>query len=251
MIISKQNSQIKLLRSLSDKKFRDEHGLFIVESVKLVVDAFTYGEDIVKLYLTETGKNLLFSACADIARVEHEIISDELFKCVSSEVSPQGVLATVKTRGKSLDFPKGNCLFLDGVSDPANVGAILRTAASAGFNDVYLADGADPFSPKAVRASMGGIFRVNIFTGTREQLIKMINLPLVVADMDGQNAFDAKISGNVCLSLGNEGHGVSDFIKSKANITLSIPMQNGMESLNVGVAGGILMYAINRNLQEI
>jgi TrmH family RNA methyltransferase len=141
--------------------------------------------------------------------------------------------------------PTGSCLFLDGVSDPGNLGTIIRTMACAGIKDLYLLDqGADAFSPKAVRSSMSGIYNVNIRVGTREEILNAINLPIIVADMGGENLFSTKIEGDFCLVIGNEAHGVSEMVRQKADKVVSIPMQKGMESLNAGVSAGILIYVI-------
>lgn len=241
MITSRQNPLVKFIKSLSDKKARDEYGVFIVEGVKNVKEALASGYKINLIVGTEKG------LCGiDIASVKTEIFSDDVFKSVSGEVTPQGALAVVE-KPKCLPSEKTcDCIFLDGVSDPANVGAIIRTAAACGFTDIYIAGGADAYSPKSVRASMGGIFRVRIYTGDRESLADSVKVPFVIADMNGKNAFTFVKTENVCLVIGNEGNGVSEYMKAKAKYTLSIPMQNGMESLNAGVAAGILMYQLKK-----
>lgn len=241
MITSRQNPLIKKIRSLSDKKYRDEYGEFVVEGVKSVNEALTSTFSVSLIVGTEKG---LSQVNADGKKTE--TVSDDVFKSISNEVSPQGVLAVVKKPENKVDSIIENCVFLDGVSDPANVGAIVRTAAASGYNSVLIADGADAFSPKSVRASMGGIFRVRIYTGTNESLIKLVKTPIVIADMNGENVFDFKTDGKVCLVIGNEGNGISDFMKSKATHTVKIPMENGMESLNAGVAAGILMYQLKK-----
>ncbi len=241
MITSKQNALVKFLRSLQDKKNRDEHGLYLCEGVKMAREAILSGMEFYKLICTERGLTLLGEV-----EVPIETVSEEVFKTLSGEVSPQGVLAVLYKPKKDLQSPNGSCLFLDGVSDPANVGMIVRTAAAAGYNDLYLADCADAFSPKAVRASMSGIFKVNIHAGKREELLEKINIPFAVADMNGQNAFEYIPQGDVCLVIGNEAHGVSQTLREKAKITLSIPMQNQMESLNAAVSASILMYTLKK-----
>ena len=124
------------------------------------------------------------------------------------------------------------------------MGAIIRTAAAAGYDGVLLADCADAYNPKAVRASMGGIFKVKLFVGGRAELLALNDKPIIVADMDGENAFIPKERGELCLVIGNEGRGVSEEIRRLANETVSIPMENGMESLNAAVSAGVLMYAL-------
>ncbi len=242
MITSKQNSFIKEIRSLKDKKQRDALNLFVAEGVKSVNDAFFSGAHIVSLIGTEKG---LYGLDSSVLAKRVETVTEEVFSSLSGEVSPQGVLAVIEKPEQKA--PQGSALLLDGVSDPANVGAIIRSAAAFGIQDVYLINGADPFSPKSVRASMGGIFRVNVIYGEREEILNKINLPLIVADMKGVDCKDFSFSGDFCLVIGNEGKGVSKEIKKLASLTISIPMQNDMESLNAAVSAGILMYQLKVN----
>lgn len=244
MITSKQNEFVKKIRSLSDKKNRDEHGLYLAEGVKPVREAFYTCQKVVALLGTEKGYNLL----GDFLSPKNEILSEEVFKSISSEASPQGIIAVIEKPKNSLRDCDASSILLDGVSDPANVGAIIRTAAASGYNTVYLTeDSADAFSPKSVRASMSGVFRVEIISAKREDILKTITKPLLIADMDGQNLFETKIQGDFCLVIGNEGNGVSKMVREKASLFVSIPMQNGVESLNASVSAGIIMYHLKNN----
>ena len=241
MITSRQNPLVKKIKSLTDKKNRDQLGLFVVEGVKNVAEAIKSGFIVEQVVGTEEGLEKL-----DVNGVAVETVSQSVFDAISSDVSPQGVLALVVKPVVKNVAPTDSCLFLDGVSDPANVGAIIRTAAASGYKEVYIANGADAFNSKAVRVSMGGIFRVKVISGDREELAKVIPYPIIVADMDGENAFDFKPNGKFCLAIGNEANGVSEFINSKRAKTVSIPMDNGMESLNAAVSAGILMYQLKK-----
>lgn len=238
MITSRQNGLVKRLRALRDKKQRDAAREYIVEGVKSVKEAIALGECVVAVAATVKGAVLL----GDTA-LTPEILSDDVFKSVSEEVSPQGVLAIVKKPAETLGEISEKCVFLDGVSDPANVGAVIRSAAAFGYGAVLIADGADAYAGKAVRASMGGIFRVKVFSDARENLLKAVKVPLVVADMYGEPLGATEIPEKHCLIIGNEAHGVSDELKARAKVKVAIPMQNGMESLNAAVSAGILMYA--------
>ncbi len=245
MITSKQNSLIKEIRSLGDKKFRDSLNLYVVENVKTVKEVLSLNLNIKAIVGTEKGLSALGATPKNF-----ELVSDEVFKHVSSEISPQGVLAVIEKPQNKIEPPKNSCLLLDGVSDPSNVGAILRTAVASGYSEVYMTDiSADPYSPKAVRSSMSGVFRAKIMRGELSELLANINIPIVVADMNGENVFSAKIDQKFCLVIGNEGRGVSPELKQKADKTISIPMQGGMESLNASVSAGILMYNLNSTLK--
>ena len=240
MITSKQNSLIKEIRSLADKKFRDRLNLFVIEGVKPVKEALSLN---IPLYAVIGTGEVLSQLCLNGVRVEE--VSDEVLKYVSEEVTPQGVIAVAFKPENLLTAPKGKCLFLDGVADPSNVGAIIRTAAALGYNQIYMTDDcADPYSQKAVRSSMTGVLRVQIIRAERQALMQLINLPVIVADMNGQDLSTFTIDEDFCLVIGNEGRGVSNLLRERANFTVCIPMQNGVESLNAAVSAAILMYGI-------
>lgn len=241
MITSRQNALVKKIRALRDKKCRDEQGLFVVEGAKSVIEAIPLGAKVVKVCATERGAGLIKDFCAS-----PEIFSDDVFKSVSEEVSPQGVLAIVAKPAQDKTAVIGKCLFLDGVSDSANVGAIIRSAAAFGFNTVLIADGADAYSNKAVRASMGGIFRVKVLAGSKAEMLDLIKSPIVVADMYGTEVGKISLPKEFCLVIGSESHGVSAELREKASYTVAIPMENGMESLNAAVSAGIIMYATSK-----
>lgn len=240
MITSRQNSFIKSVRALADKKARDKASQYVAEGVKMVKEALSTVPDDV-LFVVGVPEKLSLIYIPEPKKVE---VTPQVFLSVSNEVSPEGILAVMKKPIKKICSPTGKCLFLDGVSDPANVGAIIRTAVCAGYKDIYCASCADPFSPKSVRASMGGIYRVNIFQGETYELLNAIDIPLVVADMNGTSVYDFSCRTDFCLVVGNEANGVSEQLKEKSDFTVSIPMENGMESLNVSVATGILMYLL-------
>lgn len=159
-----------------------------------------------------------------------------------------GCACSRKAGKKELSSPEGKCLLLDGLQDPANVGAVLRTAAASGYDDVYLCGCADPFSAKSLRAGMSAQYVLNIFEGEREKILDLLSCcQLVCADMSGENVFTADIAEKHALVLGSEGGGVSSAARMRCEKTVSIPMKNNMESLNVAVSAGILMYLMGKN----
>ena len=238
MITSKQNPLIKEIRSLADKKFRDLLNVYVVEGIKSVKEAIELNLPIKIILATDKYSNEL---CA--RGVEIETVSEELYKHVSQEVTPQGALAVIFKPENKLVNANGSCILLDGVADPGNVGAIIRTAVASGYEYVYMTDDcADAFSPKSVRASMGGVFRAKIIRGALSDILSVMDKPIVVADMKGENVFLSRPSGEFCLVIGNEGKGVCNTLREKASKTVSIPMENGMESLNAAVSASILMY---------
>ena len=246
MITSKQNSLIKEIRSLKDKKFRDSLNLFVIEGIKPVNEAVELGVPLSLIICTERALSSIKPGS-----VRLETVSEEVLKSVSEEVTPQGALAVAIKPSQTVLPPKGDCLLLDGVSDPSNIGAIIRTAAASGYNQVYLTeDCADAYSQKAVRASMSGVLRVSVMRGSVSEILGAIDLPICVADMDGASVFEFVRDGAVCLVIGNEGHGVSLEVRNRATYTLKIPMENGVESLNAAVSAGIFMYNLKGNAKK-
>lgn len=239
MITSKQNPLIKEIRSLENKKFRDNLGKYVALGIKLTVEAFEHGQKVECVVCTEEASKSLGEL-----PTQKILVTPEVFETLSEEKTPQGALAVISKPKNQPESPKGKCLFLDGVSDSGNVGAIIRTAAASGYSDVYLTGCADAYSPKAVRASMSGIFKVKTHVGDRASLVKLINLPICVADMNGEDAFKATLPKDFCLVIGSEAHGVSADMRNLAEFTVKIPMENGIESLNAAVSAGILMYAL-------
>lgn len=237
---SKQNPLIKKIASLKDKKGRKEHGLYLVEGVKMVSEAIKFKKSVKYIVLTE---NFSF----DLLGLDCEVltVTQNVFDFLSDEKSPQGVMAVISIPDLSVKPPLNSALILEGVSDPGNVGTIIRTAVASGYDTVYLVNAVDPFSPKAVRASMSGIYSVNLCKCTLSEALQAINgFDLIVADLKGNNLFDYKPTNKYCIAVGNEANGISSELRSSASVVLSIPMSDRTESLNVAVAASIMMYKL-------
>ena len=176
-------------------------------------------------------------------------VSDDVFRFLSDEKSPQGILCRIKIPTRTLTVPKGKCLLLDGVADPGNVGTIIRTANAAGYEEIYLTEEcADPYSPKSVRASMSGVFFTKLYRATRTEILAVLSeTPIVVADMGGENVFSFTAPKRFALAIGNEANGISDLVQEKATHTVKIPMQATQESLNAAISAGIIMYVLNKD----
>ncbi len=179
------------------------------------------------------------------------VVSDDVLRFLSDEKSPQGIVTRVKIPAKTLCSPLGKSLFLDGVADPGNVGAIIRTANAAGYDDVYLTRScADPYAPKSVRASMSGIFFTRLHFGEREEILTMLresDTPILAADMGGENVFQFHAPKRFALVIGNEANGVSEEVFAQTNYTVKIPMKETQESLNAAVSAGIIMYVLAKD----
>jgi TrmH family RNA methyltransferase len=239
VITSRANQLVKKIIALSDKKYRREYGEYLVEGIKPVTECIAAGKEVTLVLCTED----LSAQFKDAT-----IVSDGVFSYISTEKSPQGVIAVVKIPDCSVKKPIGNCVLLDKLQDPGNVGTIIRTANAAGYDDIYMVNCADVFSPKAVRASMSGVFFVNIHIGTYEEIAKALQgFKFITADLDGENIFDFTAPENYCLCIGNEGNGISKEVKALSDYTVKIPMRQSCESLNAAISAAIAMYALKNN----
>ncbi len=253
-ISSRQNEVVKHAASLKQKKDRDLFGEYLVEGEKLVSEAFLTKQHVAAVYATQKNapfaERLLNKNYSQTTAPPLYVLGESAFENISDEVTPQGVAAAVKINKNPPIGRLSATLLLDRLQDPGNVGAILRLAAACGVSDVFLISCADPYSPKAVRSSMSGIFRLNVHFIEEKQAVeffKQNGVALVCADMGGENVFEAVIPQKFCLCVGNEGNGISDYIKSEADKTIGITMQNGVESLNVGIAAGVALYTMINN----
>lgn len=243
ILSSKNNPLIKEMASLKDKKGRKTLGLFLVEGVKMCREVLRSGLQVERFFVAESYEGEPFPEEKTV------IVSDALLPVLSDEKTPQKVVCRVKIPQNTLTAPQNSCLILDGVSDPANVGAIIRTANASGYNEIYLTpDCADMYAPKSVRASMSGVFFVKPQIATREEILSLMDgTPIIVADMNGENAFTFNAPTKFALVIGNEGNGVSEIMRQSAQKTVKIPMSDTQESLNASVSAGILMYLLKQN----
>jgi TrmH family RNA methyltransferase len=244
ILTSKNNPLIKETAALKDKKARKEQGMFLVEGRKMAVECQRSDFEIDRVFVAESyaGEN-------PFAEEQTVRVSDDVFRFLSDEKSPQGILCRIKIPTRTLTAPKGKCLLLDGVADPGNVGTIIRTANAAGYEEIYLTEEcADPYSPKSVRASMSGVFFTKIYRANRVDILSVLSeTPIIVADMGGENVFSFTAPKRFALAIGNEANGISGFVQEKATHTVKIPMQATQESLNAAISAGIIMYVLNKD----
>ncbi len=185
-----------------------------------------------------------------------EVVSDKVFSLISDTQTPQGILATVNMPG--YHFPeihkKENCFLLciEGINDPGNMGTMIRTAEGAGVDGMILSkETVDIFNPKAVRASMGSVFRVPFFISedfiSDMTALKEKGFQLYAAHLQGKQLFyEQKYQGKTGLLIGNEANGLTGRVSELADVQIKVPMEGETESLNAAVCAGILMYEIYR-----
>ena len=257
-ITTTQNKTYKMIRSLKQKKERQKNHAFTVEGVKSVQDALSAGWVPELLAMSDTFfSGGTFSAPPEIPVYQ---IPDSMFSALCDTETPQGILAVLPIPEEKTFSPdeSGIYLFCDSVSDPGNLGTIIRTADAAGFSAVLLSDGCvDLYSPKTIRSSMGSFFHLPVQSGiTKPQLSawKYAGFQILCGAL-GENTVDYLIPDlkkPTILVVGNEANGISEEILQLADQCIKIPIYGSAESLNVGVAAGIMMYeaARQRNRKE-
>jgi len=247
-ITSRENSIYKLVRALSQKKVRENSGLFLIEGTRLVEEANSGRIKIKYLIINETAENVpKINQDCQVLR-----LPNNLFKKVSDTVSSQGIIAVAEQIEISLaDIILGAnplVVVLNGLQDPGNLGTIIRTSAAAGATAVLLTEGTvDLYNPKVVRSTMGSLFQVPIVSGLDDnEAVKWLNynsINIMVADLDSEEYYySANLKVSFALVIGNENRGANDIWRKAAYKKIKIPILGSTESLNASVAAGIILY---------
>lgn len=255
-ITSKDNPKLKAVRALvRSKKDRQEASAFVMEGVR-ALSALTDGTGLScyklkEIWVSLKTPELAKDFSAPVYAIEHEIM-EQLSDCRTS----QGLLGVVEYAPEPLVInpERGNYLFLDGVSDPGNLGTLIRSAVAFGFNGVLLyGDCVEVFNPKTVRATMGALPFCRYWEVGNEcfQTLKEAGYDLISTVVQGgENLHEMKFSPKNVLVIGSEAHGVSESVQKRATRRLSIPMSGHVESLNAGVAGSVCMALMTCQAQK-
>ncbi|MGB9791574.1 MAG: 23S rRNA (guanosine(2251)-2'-O)-methyltransferase RlmB [Thermacetogeniaceae bacterium] len=249
---------------LKKKRFREREQRFIVEGVNFVEEALKSGVELDFLVCTEKGlqreksKSLLeYQAKAGIPIY---IVDEDVFAKIAETETPQGVLAVgrkpVWEEDKILERDKGIWVALDAIQDPGNLGTIIRTAEAVGAEAVFLGEGtADLYNPKALRATMGSVFRVPTFSrvnlGELLGRMKKSGIFVVAADPHAEQIYyEADLRHlRVAVVIGNEGRGIDRHLLELSDIRVKIPLEGKVESLNAAVASALILFEIRRQQQ--
>ena len=243
VITSLQNTKVKELNKLKEKKYRDDAKLFLVEGDHLVNEAYKMNQ----------LKEVL---CLESFECDFDVpityISEEVMKKLTSMKSISNVIGVCK---KFISKGYGNRLvLLDGIQDPGNLGTIIRSAASFNFDTVVLGlNTVDLYNDKVVRSTEGMIFHQNVIQEDLSEFVKELknnNYTIYTTDVnEGKIVSDIDFKQKIAIIIGNEGQGVSD-IKEYADEALYIPMNKKCESLNASVATSIIMYEVSKRDYE-
>jgi TrmH family RNA methyltransferase len=249
---------LTLARDLKRRKARERQGLFVAEGVRSV-------EELLRSPLLVRGA-LIATGVADSdrgaalidrlrsANIPTDEVSPHEFESASETESPQGVLAIAEVPSLGLDsLPAAEwmrLLVLDAVQDPGNVGTIVRTAAALGVTATFSLPGTvDLWNAKVVRSGMGAHFHHPCLSGTWDELDSFRRnrgIDLWAADAGGQSVDELEAPPNLAIVVGNEGAGLSSSARSRASRVIALPIAAAVESLNVAVATGIILYELRR-----
>jgi TrmH family RNA methyltransferase len=239
--MSLSKNHIKLITSLSQKKYRQKHKLFVVEGVKVVQEFLNSSYEL----------DIVFSSDTDFSSTDKFIeVTDQELKKISSLKNPNKVLAIFKIPNQINPIMGGLILALDSINDPGNLGTIIRLCDWFGIEQLVCSnETVDCFNSKVVQASMGSLTRVAVSYLDLKKYLQNASLPIFVADMDGLNVYKTKLPDSAVLVLGNEANGISDEIKQLVTTKITIPRYGAFqqtESLNVATASAILLSEFRR-----
>ena len=247
---------LTLARDLKRRKAREKHSLFVAEGVRsteeLLRSALTIRGVLVAPQLADAPRGLALRAALDRSGAEIEEVSEKDFRSAAETESPQGILAIGESPRRTIDTldvtPECRLLILDGIQDPGNVGAILRTAAALGATATIALPGTvDIWNPKVIRSSMGAQFQHPAFHAGLEEVVNYLDgkdIELWATDAGGSPLEGEAAPARLAIAVGNEGSGLSPAIRAKARRTISVPIAANVESLNVAVATGIILYQL-------
>ena len=242
MITSKANARVKRWSKLvQDARARREEGRVVLEGPHLVAEALQAGIEPVAVVVSESGLKRE-DVQKLLGRREPVVLADRVFKAMADADTPQGIAAEIAIPGIEA---RGHCVFLEGVQDPSNVGAIVRSAAAFGVGEVVLDRAcADAWAPRTLRAGMGGHFKLALrqvadlaaeLSGFRGKLLCTV--------LNGGTALrEAELKGRLGWIFGGEGRGISEPVVQRTALRVMIPMSPETESLNVAAAAAICLY---------
>ncbi len=236
---------VKHLVSLRDSaSYRDINNGVLVQGSKLIGEV---GRQHAVRVIVTSDRSLVPH---DLEGSEVILASEAILHKVSGVMTAEGIVAEVQRPVWSSMERFTRVLALDGVGDPGNLGTLIRTALALGWQGLYLLEGScDPYNDKALRAAMGATFRLPMARGTWEELQKLAvsrHLTMLAGDVEGVPVGQASWDAGVVLVLGGEAKGLSPAVRQQCR-AVTIPMAGQMESLNVAVAGGILMYVLGHH----
>ncbi len=254
VITAKNNPKIKEIKGLlTSSKDRKNSGLFVLEGVRLCCDAVKSGCEITSVFCTETCAEKYADSINELKNATSDFffVSEDVLKSISDTVTPQGVVCAVKMCSNNFEYESGKrYIALDTIQNPDNLGAISRTAEAFGIDGMVICGGCDIYNPKALRASMGALFRlpVKVCTNLKDEisLCKKVGIQsfATVPDRDACDITKTDFGKGAFCIIGNEGNGVSKEVIDACDRKITIKMQGRAESLNAAAAASITMWEL-------
>lgn len=252
IITSKDNENIKNIRKLKERKYRDLNNKYIIEGIRILKEAIEENAKIDTIVICEDyskdnslDKKLLY----EIAKYNCIYVDRKVFSVLTDVQNPQGILAVIEKNSseENIDYNQDMIVLLDGIQDPGNLGTIIRTIDSVGLNQVIISkETADTYSPKVVRSTMGAIFRVNVIESmdliNTIKTLKKHKFKVHATSLNSEKDIYNIDYNKTCIVIGNEGNGVTKEVIEASDDSIKIPMLGKTESLNASVATGIILY---------
>ena len=239
VISSKDNKKIKDYRKLNTTKGRKKSGLFLIEGEHLVEEAIKHGVNFEEIIISEG-----FDHDLELSDKALMYVTEEVMKSLSSLETPPGIIAIVKNvKERKLSYNR--VLLLENIQDPGNLGTLIRTADAFGFKTIIVSpDTVDPYNPKVLRAAQGSHFHLNILTRQVSEAVMAFKGLKIGTSLDDAVYIESfnKPDDDIMLVLGNEGSGLREDTLNMMDINAKIDMVGDSESLNVAIAGAILMH---------
>lgn len=253
-ITSKDNEVIKLILQLQKSSSkRKEEGLFVLEGLRLCMDAHLNGFATERLIVSDFAIEKLSDEIAVLSSNAGRciVVPNQLFAKISDTVSPQGVMSLCSFKSdieNKLD-PAGRYVALENLQDPSNLGAIARTAEALGISGIIMSGGCDPYSSKSLRASMGALLRLPVYQV--DDMFDAFNKAQLysyaaVVHRSAKNVDELSFGKGSVVVVGNEANGLTEETIERCNERITIPMGGRAESLNAGVAAAILMWEMSK-----
>ena len=233
-------NELKFIKSLKVKKYRVFEKRFLVEGSKNVLELLSSN---FKVDMVLCSKEFFEAKYDVLSRMRTEVLNQKTLQSVGSFTTNTSCIALAQIQELAfddIDF-KQQIFVLDGVNDPGNLGTIIRTLNWFGFSQVICSQhSAELYNPKVISSTMGSFTNVKVWYHDLEDFFNSCPLPTYGADMNGQNVYEALLEKPSVVVMGNESHGISELVKQRLSLTISVPKYGKAESLNVGVVTGII-----------
>lgn len=253
-ITSKDNSNIKFLKQLGQKKYRDEAGKFLVENAVIIADAAKAGIIFDSIFVTkafvEKNKDKINRMVGLAGEKEYYLIDEKINKSFSLLETAPGIAAVYQKPENKIDYSKP-IIYLNAINDPGNLGTILRSALAFGLKNIVIDEKcADVYNPKTIQSAKDSIFKLNVIFDRDREILKEIKkrMPAYSSRLEESGGIEIlKDKKLFCLVLGSESHGVDNDIRGMSDGFIRLPMSGDIESLNVASVAAIFFYEIFKN----